>query len=330
MNKSNKENYGSYDDKGHWKPPYKSEFSPLFNGELNIKEMFKYVFKWGGYLFPRHLVYVLLAIVTYMIMESDLANHYDFEFKSVGLMLLRNYILLWFVYGGYHLLLYILKVEGKYKKYHPDWQQKNNKRFLFNNQVYDNVFRACISGVPIWTAYEVLYIFLVTRGIIPYISFGANPVWFVFLFLIIPLIRETHFYIVHKILHIGFLMRKVHRVHHMNPNPGPWSGMAMHPVEHLLYFSVVLVHFIIPSHPIHFFLNIQLTALTPAGGHTGFETPLFGGLVPVGDYFHYLHHKHVACNFGNTTIPWDKWYGIYYSGEGKYTRQKVRLKNSKK
>jgi hypothetical protein len=53
----------------------------------------------------------------------------------------------------------------------------------------------------------------------------------------------------------------------------------MHPVEHLLYFSVVLIHFVVPSHPIHFFFNAQHTALTPSGGHHGFEGPILDGKV---------------------------------------------------
>ena len=32
----------------------------------------------------------------------------------------------------------------------------NNSRFLFNDQVYDNVFWSCTSGVAIWTAYEAI------------------------------------------------------------------------------------------------------------------------------------------------------------------------------
>ncbi|RKX89234.1 MAG: hypothetical protein DRP70_04425 [Spirochaetes bacterium] len=39
---------------------------------------------------------------------------------------------------------------------------------------------------------------------------------------------------------------------------------------------------------------------------------------PVGNYFHYLHHRYVSCNFGRGTIPWDKWLGLFYDGEGVY------------
>jgi sterol desaturase/sphingolipid hydroxylase (fatty acid hydroxylase superfamily) len=92
----------------------------------------------------------------------------------------------------------------------------------------------------------------------------------------------------------------------------------MHPIEHIGYFSCLLIHFVVPSHPVHFFYDAQLTALTPAQGHTGFEGPIFAGKWPVGDYFHYLHHRHVSCNFGGGGIPWDKWLGRYYGGEGPY------------
>ena len=69
--------------------------------------------------------------------------------------------------------------------------------------------------------------------------------------------------------------------------------MSMHPVEHLLYFSVVVPHMFIVGHPIHLLFNAQHTGLTPAGGHHGFdgcEGP--GPTKYSGSYFHYLHHRY--------------------------------------
>lgn len=74
---------------------------------------------------------------------------------------------------------------------------------------------------------------------------------------------------------------------------GPWSGLSMHPVEHLLYFSVVVPHMFVYGHPIHLLFNAQHTGLTPAGGHHGFdgcEGP--GPTKYSGSYFHYLHHRY--------------------------------------
>jgi len=88
----------------------------------------------------------------------------------------------------------------------------------------------------------------------------------------------------------------------------------MHPVEHILYFSAVLIHWIVPSHPIHFLFDSQHTALTPAGGHHGFEGPVLNGHLPTGSYFHYLHHRYFVCNFGEATLPLDRLFGTFHDG----------------
>lgn len=38
-----------------------------------------------------------------------------------------------------------------------------------------------------------------------------------------------------------FLYSKVHSLHHKSYNTGPWSGLCMHPVEHICYYSVTLL-----------------------------------------------------------------------------------------
>lgn len=319
---------GMIDEKGHWKPKEGFKFSPLFQWPPKPIESAKYLFGLRGYV-ARYLIYAVLAIVTYLILENDFENFEGITVTWVALMHLRNLAMIGFVYGGYHFLLYTLKVQGTVQKYNPKWQQTNSKRFMFNNQILDNMFRTLVISASFWTMYEVFYVWMYSRGVLPYVSFSDNPVYFVLLFFLIPIVKEIHFYTIHKILHKGWLMRKIHSVHHMNPNPGPWSGLAMHPVEGFFYFSVVLFQFIVPSHPIHFFFNSQLTGLTPAGVHTGFEGPLFNRTFTSGDYFHYLHHKHVSCNYGGGTIPMDKWFGRFYDGEGKFEVVRV-IKRKKK
>jgi sterol desaturase/sphingolipid hydroxylase (fatty acid hydroxylase superfamily) len=172
------------------------------------------------------------------------------------------------------------------------------------------------SGVPIWTAYEVLTLWAFANGYIPFLFFFENPVWFVALMLLIPLIREFHFYLIHRLIHWPPLYRTVHALHHKNANPGPWSGLAMHPVEHVLYFSGVLIHWIIPSHPIHVIFHLQHLAFAPSQGHSGFERVIIKGnaAVRTGDYFHYLHHKFFECNYGNDLMPIDDWFGTFHDG----------------
>ena len=313
---------GMIDEKGHWKPKEGYKFSPLFDWPIKPLADLKFLFGPTGYI-VRYMIYVLLAIGTYKLLENDLNNFKGISFKWVVLMHARNQVMLWWVYGGYHLILYTLKLQGNEQKYNPKWQQLDSKRFMFNNQVFDNVFRSAVISASFWTLYEVFYILMFSKGFVPYVSFASNPAYFVLLLFLIPIIKEVHFYTVHKILHKRWMMQKIHSVHHMNPNPGPWSGLAMHPVEGFFYFSVLLIHLIIPSHPIHFFFTSQLTALSPAGVHTGFEGPMFGRKWPAGDYFHYLHHKHVSCNYGGGTIPMDRWFGRFFDGEGAYKTVRV-------
>jgi sterol desaturase/sphingolipid hydroxylase (fatty acid hydroxylase superfamily) len=318
-----KTDFGSYDEKGYWSPPYPCSFSPLFTRPFNGRAVLKYLFGWGGYLWPRNACYVGLAVFTWYFLQPGPETTAQLSVGWIGLMLLRNIALLWFISGTYHLFLYTFKVMGRNRKYNPKWQETNSRRFLFNNQVADNMFFSTVSGGLIWTAYEVFYMWGIANGLAPLITWARNPVWFVAFFLIIPMYRESHFYFIHRLIHWKPLLRSVHFIHHKNPNPGPWSGMAMHPVEHILYLSVVLIHFVVPSHPIHFFFDSQLTALTPAGGHDGFEGPLLRGFFPVGDYFHYLHHRHVSCNFGTATVPWDRWLGKFFDGAGPYRTKKA-------
>ncbi len=40
-----------------------------------------------------------------------------------------------------------------------------------------------------------------------------------------------------KISSFSVWRRHFHSLHHKSYNPGPWSGLSMHPVEHLLYYT---------------------------------------------------------------------------------------------
>ena len=83
---------------------------------------------------------------------------------------------------------------------------------------------------------------------------SARPmlvVWFLLGFLITTQFRGIHFFCVHRCMHPWFSVRRsaldgdvgatlyrwVHSLHHKSNNPGPWSSLSMHPVEHLFYFS---------------------------------------------------------------------------------------------
>jgi sterol desaturase/sphingolipid hydroxylase (fatty acid hydroxylase superfamily) len=310
--------YGSRDARGHWKPPYPAGYAPLFVWPPQVKALFSWLFGFPGFLWPFNIAVVLFAFLIMAYLQPPLTVTQTFEPGWIGLMLLRNLVIILVFYGGAHLAYYTLRLAGEEYKYNPSFQQETRRQYMFGKQTPDNAFRTLVFGLPIWTGYEVVYMWAAANGYVPYLGFRENPAGFIGMFFFILLFREVHFYFTHRLIHWGPLFKYVHSVHHMNPNPGPWSGLAMHPVEHLIYFSGVLIHFIIPSNPVHLIFHTQHLGIGPVIGHLGFESVKFMGKPVASDYFHYLHHKYVTCNFGMDMLPLDKWLGVYYDGEGEY------------
>ncbi len=301
---------GYRDKRGEWRPENPVTYAPLFQWPARLKQLGAWLF---DYLFKWNLFFFAITALTWLYFQPALETCKTFQVGWIAQMFLRNIALLWIIYGGWHLYLYTLRKRGHRGKYSPRWQSSGGATFLFKDQVVDNLFWACGSGCVTWTAYEVVTMWMYANGHIPYLDFQQSPVLFVVVLLLIPFWREFHFYWIHRLIHWKPLYDRIHYLHHYNINPGPWSGLAMHPVEHVLYFSVTLIHWLIPSHPLHFLYNAQHTALTPAAGHTGFEGDLTEQ-ISFGSYFHYLHHRHFDCNYGESTLPLDKWFGSFNNG----------------
>jgi sterol desaturase/sphingolipid hydroxylase (fatty acid hydroxylase superfamily) len=91
--------------------------------------------------------------------------------------------------------------------------------------------------------------------------------------------RGIHFVLAHRFIHIRALYRFIHALHHRNSDPEPFSGLAMHPIEHLYYFSGFgFILFLAPWLPMSPFVLHAVginTLLTPAATHSGFEDHIF-------------------------------------------------------
>jgi sterol desaturase/sphingolipid hydroxylase (fatty acid hydroxylase superfamily) len=276
----------------------------------------KWVFGLPGFLLPWNALFAAIATLTWLYATPDSARMRSFSTDWVAVLLLRNLALLLLYYGAWHLRLYVAKGQGLDYKYTSRWPPTNSTSFMFRRQVWDNVFWTLASGLPIWTAWEAVTLWGQANGYLPGLSWSAHPGWCVALLLFIPLWREAHFYLVHRLIHWPPLYRAVHSLHHKNVDPGPWSGLAMHPVEHLLYFSGVLLHWIVPSSGLHVIFHLQHLAFAPAAGHAGFERlRLADGLaLETGNHMHYLHHKYFEVNYGSDLVPIDKWVGTFHDG----------------
>ncbi|MDH3715129.1 MAG: sterol desaturase family protein, partial [Gammaproteobacteria bacterium] len=97
-----------------------------------------------------------------------------------------------------------------------------------------------------------------------------------------------HFYLNHRLLRWPPLYHVAHALHHRNVNTGPWTGISMHPLEHLIYFSLLLLWWVVPVHPVVVVLTGFYQGISPAVSHSGFDQVVLGGgtRVSAGDLFH--------------------------------------------
>jgi len=309
---------GTRNKRGDWRPPYKAGNPPLLIWPPRPTTILRWLFGWPGYFLPWTVVYIAVTIIIWTYFTPPLDQMQHFRWDWISYILVRNLILLSIVIIAWQLPLYTLKTQGTNYKYTDKWLARANPNFKFKNQLLDNLYWTYVFGVPIWTAYEALTLWAYANQLIPYVDWASHPVYCIAMLCALPIFHSLHFYFIHRLLHWGPLYRWVHSVHHANANTvGPTSALAMHPVEHILYWSSVLLHWIVPSHPIHALFQLHFAAIEPAQVHAGFErVALPGGrCVQTHDYFHYLHHKYVECNYGGDgLLAFDQWFGTLNDG----------------
>lgn len=314
---NNESIHGHRDERGNWAPFKRLECAPIFVWPFQPVVFVNWLFK--RYIFSFNLIYAAIAVVFLLFLSPSAETTQSLSFDWIIVLFLRNSLVAVVFFGAWHLRLYSQRHQGTTFKYNSHWPRTDSSVFLFRNQNIDNVIWALGSGVTIWTAFEALMLWTHANGFVTPLLFRDNPISFILLLLLIPAFRDLHFYLTHRFLHIPFVYKHVHKLHHHNTNPGPWSGLAMHPIEHLLYFSGVLIHFLIPAHPIHILFQLVHAGLSPAAGHSGFDKIVVDEFddmshIDTHAYTHYLHHKHFECNYANGIIPLDKWFGTFHDG----------------
>ena len=308
---------GKHNKRGEWAPAEPIQYAPILEWPPRPMALLKWLFGYPGFFLPWGIFYMSVSALTWICFTPPLETMKTFEIGWVSYITIRNLILILLWAGAWHVWLFIKKAQGTDWKHTNKWLARDNPIFLFRNQAMDNVFWTICAAVPVWSGYEALTMWLYANGYIPFVSIFDHPIYFVVLMCLVPLIRDIHYYTVHRISHWGPIYRWVHYLHHNNVNVGPFSGLAMHPVEQLWYWSGAVIHWVLPSHPIHVIFHLQHAALTPAPSHSGFERVVLieGVGVKTGDFFHFLHHKYFECNYGGDGIlPLDRWFGTFHDG----------------
>lgn len=296
-------------------PEVPLKVSPFFTWPLNPVEMVKWIWT-SWFLISEKLIIVGIAFVSFYWFQPPLEETQTFAFGWIAQMYLRNLALAIVFGGALHLWFYTFSAQGKKLKYDPRPLMVNGRQFTLGGQVRDNMFWTLGTGVFIWTAYEVVLFWALANGHMPMITWAANPIWFVAIFVLVPVWESLYFYCIHRAIHIPFLYKHVHYLHHRNINVGPWSGMSQHPIEQMFFLGSVFIHVLIGAHPVHVLFHLQYYFLSAMTTHTGFQGLLLNDKdrLALGTFHHQMHHRYFECNYGSLEVPMDKWFGTFHDG----------------
>jgi lathosterol oxidase len=313
----------------NWHPNLPIKPAPVFNFPPTPVALARW-FAQSWLQLSNRVITLAISVLTWLYLQPALERCREIEFGWIAQMWGRNIALMLIIAGGLHLYFCKFKKQDKTLKFDKREQTQDHKAFTFNSQILDNMFWSLASGVTIWTAFEAASMWAFANGYITLLTFEQQPVWFVLWIIAIPMFNSMHFYLIHRLLHWPVLYKRFHSLHHRNVNVGPWAGISMHPLEHVFYFSSVLIHWVIASHPVHVIYNLQFQSLNAVYGHCGFENLLIGGKrrLALGTFYHQLHHRFFECNYGTAEVPVDVWVKSFHDGSAE-AREIIRRQRQK-
>ena len=254
------------------------------------------------------------ACISWFFLSPSLESIREGGMGWIAHIAIKNLAILWVIAGGLHLWLFTFRRQRGEAQYHVREMATKAPKFILQNQLWDNILLTHAAWL-FWCFWECLILWAYASGIAPMISPASNPIWFAVMVVLMPIWAGVHFYGLHRLLHIGPLYRHVHAWHHKNIHTGPWSGLAMHPVESFFLFFDTMIFFLVPGHPVLALFLLLHHGIGAPVSHAGFDHLRLGpGKLPLGDFFHQLHHRFIDCNYGTEDTPWDKWFNTFHDG----------------
>ena len=306
----------------HWKSPQPIQFAPFFDWPPRPQHILRYLLG-NGFLLSLNSFYVILAIAIWWYLAPSMETWRTFAAGWIIHLFFLNLLIIGGTAASLHLYLHTYQGQGTECKFDSTEPRSPDSKFFGNKQIWDNIFWTVGSGITIWTGFQATVLWAYANGIAPWLDWYNHPVWFVALFILLPLWGGFHFYLIHRFLHWRPLYRIAHAVHHRNTNPIPWSGLSMHPIEHMLYLSFVFIHLLIATHPIHMLFLSYTKLVSAITSHSGYEDLLIKGrrTVEMGEFFHHIHHRYFDCNYGTLNVPIDRWLKSFHDGSPGATRR---------
>lgn len=212
---------------------------------------------------------------------------------------LQENMILWLVlYFSSYLILYVIPEKRLLYKYKFDPLFTNNNKLLIKE--IGRSFR----GIMICSGMEIYMNLLIKNH---YRQYDISLLWFnsnivtlpelIIAPLVLYIYSDLHFYLIHRLLHTKWLYKNVHKYHHESNNPNPFSGLSMHTLESMLYFSSPLIIGLIGFPSWYYRLLFKALIIFPLEGHCG-----YGNWKYENSYNHYIHHSKFNWNYGSSPI----------------------------
>ena len=299
----------------NYTPELPIKMAPYWDWPIKPLVSLKYLLRSWNPVAQRFL-YLVLAVVVWTWFTPDLERAQTLSFDWIFEIWLRNLVILLVIAGGLHLALWKYRTQADEYRYDMRPMAKGSKVFHFKNQVWDNMFWTLGPALAFSVFWEALMWHAYANGWARMITFEDSPVWFLTLVNLIPIWAGLHVDWLPRLLHVGKLYTWFHAWHHKNINTGPWSGLAMHPVESFFLMFDTMIFFLLAGHPIHVLFLLFHHVIGAPMSHAGFETLKLSKATKfgLGDFFHQLHHKFFDCNYGTWETPWDTWFGTFHDG----------------
>jgi lathosterol oxidase len=183
------------------------------------------------------------------------------------------------------------------------WLSAEMNRHAIRLGTMNMVMGSVLSGVTasyVWSGGKsALYFDLHDHGIV----FTLASIAFVFV------LTDLGAYWSHRLFHSPRAFKNIHKWHHRYGAPTPFTVTAMHPVEFLTYQCIFLIpQFIVPMHAYAYYALLIYVFYYNVCDHSGIK---HRALIPwqPPSLFHDDHHRYFHCNFGQSSIWWDRLYG---------------------
>lgn len=232
----------------------------------------------------------------------------------VALSLAVSIVTFWGMGGLVHYHYYVRRraEAGRWKIQPGRWLTPEQFRFALQLSALNLTLGSLIGGTLTWHiargGWSTIYLDLERHGLVWTIVQG--PLVFFFI--------DAGLYYSHRLLHHRRLFRHIHRWHHRFVAPMIFTTTAMHPIEFLIFATVLFAPaFFLPLHAGIYIAVILYTYLIGMIDHSGIR---LGVPLPfhASNTFHDEHHTAFHCNYGHHTALWDRLHGTCRRADREY------------